>query len=1086
MPLTRAASAGLAGRPILGQNGVVTTSESTAVSSVVTAVHSAPSNAQQVTTAAHSGPIASHIAHLAHGDVPAQGVSSSMSNSSAPPPVPLSMQEAANSFNTSFWSHGSVASPNYSVLTGLQNRPVVPPADPAVSAGVREIINSAIALSQLQYRQQEEERLRALIPRIAEAAKRSLLGDNDGTNQVFSQAGLAMPAAAPHAPARTSRESVILSSHALASGLTSQQPNLARGYTLPYPERVNPPPIHDPRPLSLGPFNQPPPGFTSSGAPAQPPTSLSVPPVAGVQTHTILPAERLPNIYSRGMRTEPHETHTSPHPSNIISEISGRFNLAKWGVSFDGTDKTMSVQEFIFRVGELKKDYNCPDEVLITKFHQLLEKPALDWYWNHRKLVQFRTWKELESALLAQYQRFENEFQLQMQILNRRQLPHENFEDFYNDVLRLRTQQKSPYREHEIVEIMRGNLKPSLAQMIFSAQINSLGDFYRQVKKAENLVWTQRQQRYNTPQKVHELEWQMEEEPRGDIEVDAVTMTSKYKCWNCGVMGHSWMECREPRKIFCYRCGQEGVTVPDCPKCQGNRHRNPPQSGQARERYKRRRRIRQEIASATLFEGEDNRLYTKLHINGEEIEGLLDSGASVSCLGKNCLSFVERAGLEIKHFHSFIKTADGSPHKIVGRVTTNVKFRKQEHPIIFYLVPSLSRELFLGVDFMKRFQMFAQVDGLSLQEVSLCGEPEISDVNSHSLSEEQRVRLQIVKDKFPCFTKYGLGKTKAEVHSIDTRDATPVKDRHYPVSPAVQKLMYAELDRMIELGVIEESESPWSHPVTLVRRGEKNRLCLDARKLNALTVKDAYPLPHIEGLLSRLGDTYFISSVDLKDAFWQIPLDPSSREKTAFTVPGRPLYQFTVMPFGLCNAAQRLCRLMDKVIPGALRDRVFVYLDDLLVVSPDFDTHMGLLEQVAGCLAKAGLTINVTKSKFCFKELRYLGYIVGGGKLKTDPAKVETIVKFTYPKTAKQVRSFMGTAGWYRRFIADFATIAAPIFETLKKGKRFTFTEEAKVAFDKLKQALCRIVKPVGKCLYEVEDLKGHPIGIFHAKDLKQ
>lgn len=116
--------------------------------------------------------------------------------------------------------------------------------------------------------------------------------------------------------------------------------------------------------------------------------------------------------------------------------------------------------------------------------------------------------------------------------------------------------------------------------------------------------------------------------------------------------------------------------------------------------------------------------------------------------------------------------------------------------------------------------------------------------------------------------------------------------------------MYAELDRMLDHGVIVQSDSPWSHPVTLVRRGEKNRLCLDARKLNALTIKVAYPLPHIESLLSRLGDTYYISSVDLKNAFWQIQLDPYSREKTAFTVPGRPLYHFKVMPFGLCNAAQ--------------------------------------------------------------------------------------------------------------------------------------------------------------------------------------
>lgn len=126
------------------------------------------------------------------------------------------------------------------------------------------------------------------------------------------------------------------------------------------------------------------------------------------------------------------------------------------------------------------------------------------------------------------------------------------------------------------------------------------------------------------------------------------------------------------------------------------------------------------------------------------------------------------------------------------------------------------------------------------------------------------------------FTTKGLGKTTLELHTIDD---PPAKDRHYPVSPAVQKLLYAELDRILDQGIIEESESPWSHPVTLVRKNDKNRICLDARKLNALTVKDAYPLPHIQGLLSRLGDTFYISSIVLKDVFWQVPLDKASRDK---------------------------------------------------------------------------------------------------------------------------------------------------------------------------------------------------------------
>lgn len=205
--------------------------------------------------------------------------------------------------------------------------------------------------------------------------------------------------------------------------------------------------------------------------------------------------------------------------------------------------------------------------------------------------------------------------------------------------------------------------------------------------------------------------------------------------------------------------------------------------------------------------------------------------------------------------------------------------------------------------------------------------------------------------------------------------------------------MYEELDRMLSLGVIEESESPWNSPVVLVRKPGKNRLCLDSRKLNSVTKKMAYGLPNINGLLSRLSDTFYISTVDLKDAFFQIELEDDSKEKTAFTVPGRPQYQFRVMPFGLCNAAQRLCQLMDKVFPAHLHSRVSVYLDDLLIVSTNFDEHMILLADVARRLRLAGLTVNLQKSSFCFKEVKYLGHIVGHGTIRPDPEKISAIEK---------------------------------------------------------------------------------------------
>jgi len=165
---------------------------------------------------------------------------------------------------------------------------------------------------------------------------------------------------------------------------------------------------------------------------------------------------------------------------------------------------------------------------------------------------------------------------------------------------------------------------------------------------------------------------------------------------------------------------------------------------------------------------------------------------------------------------------------------------------------------------------------------------------------------------------------------------------------------------MIEMDVIEEAaSSPWSSPVTLHVKPGKVRFCLDARKLNAFTVKDAYPIPIMEGLPSRLPPVHCKSKIDLKDAFWQICLDQESRAKTAFTIPNRSLYQFKRMPFGLTNASQTMCRLMDLVIPYQLKAHVLVYLDNLLVLSNNFEDHLLHLSEVATQLRKAGKVSSV-------------------------------------------------------------------------------------------------------------------------------
>lgn len=447
----------------------------------------------------------------------------------------------------------------------------------------------------------------------------------------------------------------------------------------------------------------------------------------------------------------------------------------------------------------------------------------------------------------------------------------------------------------------------------------------------------------------------------------------------------------------------------------------------------------------------DPRPHAVITIGRTEVRGLLDSGASISCLGKNANVLLNKLNLRVKGVKSSVRTADGNSQEVVGYVDVEISYKSQIRLIRLYIIPSLSQELYLGIDFWKEFEIAPMV----ISEISA---PPI-DSNVHVLDEDQLSQLESVRSIFPVSSSTELSKTTLLQHNINVGNAKAIKQRHYPVSPAVQKVMYEELDRMLSLGVIEESLSPWSSPVVLVRKANgKARLCMDSRAVNKVTVKDAFPMPMIDGIMSRLADTFFISSVDLKDAFWQIELDEASREITAFTVPGRPLYQFRRMPFGLCNAAQTMCRLMDRVIPAPLREYVFVFIDDLLIVSPDFESHIAALRKVAECLKIAGLTINVDKSKFCMKEIQYLGFIVGNGCLKTDPDKVKAIREFPIPKTVKQIRSFLGMAGWYQRFIANYAAIVAPITDLIGK-KQFRWTEEAQMAFDKLK--LCLTTSPV-------------------------
>lgn len=492
--------------------------------------------------------------------------------------------------------------------------------------------------------------------------------------------------------------------------------------------------------------------------------------------------------------------------------------------------------------------------------------------------------------------------------------------------------------------------------------------------------------------------------------------------------------------------------------------------------YKKRKISRSVLISAIISNPEDLRYYAQVSFLKFHELGLIDTGANVSCIGSDLASIDFHNVPNFIKCKSYVKTADGSPQTVLGWLDTEVTFKSQTHKLRLFIIPSISQRLILGVDFCRTFNLFSDIisSGRNLSVNSLQigtanqdhGSENVECSSNVTMTSEtacesyfpltsiQRQQLDSVVLLFPNFEKQGLGKTDLIRHTIDVGDAPPIKQRYYPVSPAVEKLMFKEIDRMLALGVIEPSTSPWSSPMRLVIKPGKVRLCLDARKVNSVTKKDAYPLPSIEGIFSRLPKANLITKLDLKDAYWQVMLDESSRPLTAFTVPGKPLFQFTVMPFGLCNAPQTMCRLMDSIIPPDLRHCVFGYLDDLIIVSEDFETHLEILVRIASQFRKANLTLNISKSKFCVTRVNYLGYVIGDGGITTDMEKISAIKNWPTPKNLRQVRGFLGLAGWYRRFIDNFSSVVFPITELLSNKKKFVWTPEAQAAFDHLKTLL--------------------------------
>jgi hypothetical protein len=263
-----------------------------------------------------------------------------------------------------------------------------------------------------------------------------------------------------------------------------------------------------------------------------------------------------------------------------------------------------------------------------------------------------------------------------------------------------------------------------------------------------------------------------------------------------------------------------------------------------------------------------------------------------------------------------------------------------------------------------------------------------------------------------------------------------------------------QLQELLDKGFIRPSNSPWGAPVLFIKNKDGTlRLCIDYRQLNKVTVKNRYPLPRIDDLFNQLKGARVFSKIDLRSGYHQLRIKEQDIQKTTFQTCYRH-YEFSVMPFGLTNALAMFMDLMNRVFRPYLDQYVVVFIDDILVYSNSHLEHEQHLRVVLQTLRENQLYAKLDKCEFWLKEVVFLGHVISAEGIFVDPRKVEAVLKWERPTNVTEIQSFLGLAGYYRRFIEGFSTIASPLTKQTRKEVLFVWSEECEASFQELKERL--------------------------------